>query len=265
MKPKWCTLHSILLRIKGLYMFRAITCSSSGFAARTALGILPACYVSRLCHHCGELQSWHSQLTLHARNIPSAVCGAPPEDEQVTLETCKGPWFSINWMKSASRWFHYTDILWCTVSKTLSLHNSCLPKQLVVRLIMKFLLRNQNFQFRLHKSPPVGSCRANWMRFTLLYPTSLISGCSVAGRRGRDVYLLQDIWTGFVSHPASCIMETWSLVSWDKAAVAWNQPFDLSSFDVLNDWSYHLYPCAAAYHAQGQLFSPLLQDKFYFD
>jgi hypothetical protein len=26
---------------------------------------------------------------------------------------------SINWMKSASRWFHYTDILWCTVSKTL--------------------------------------------------------------------------------------------------------------------------------------------------
>jgi hypothetical protein len=25
------------------------------------------------------------------------------------------------WMKSASRWFHYTDILWCTVNKTLSL------------------------------------------------------------------------------------------------------------------------------------------------
>jgi hypothetical protein len=43
-----------------------------------------------------------------------------PEDEQVMLETCRGPWFSINWMKSASRWFHYTDIIWCTVSKTLS-------------------------------------------------------------------------------------------------------------------------------------------------
>jgi hypothetical protein len=25
---------------------------------------------------------------------------------------------TINWMKSASRWFHYTDILWCTVNKT---------------------------------------------------------------------------------------------------------------------------------------------------
>jgi hypothetical protein len=56
-----------------------------------------------------KLQSWHSQLTLYARNIPSAVCEAPPEDEQVMLETCRGPWFSINWMKSASRWFHYTD------------------------------------------------------------------------------------------------------------------------------------------------------------
>jgi hypothetical protein len=27
------------------------------------------------------------------------------------LETCRGTWFSINWMKSASRWFHYTDTL----------------------------------------------------------------------------------------------------------------------------------------------------------
>jgi hypothetical protein len=27
----------------------------------------------------------------HARNIPSAVCLAPPEDEQVMLETCRGP------------------------------------------------------------------------------------------------------------------------------------------------------------------------------
>jgi hypothetical protein len=61
------------------------------------------------------LQSWHSLLTLYARNIPSAVCAAPPEDGQVMLETCRGPRFSINLMKSASRWFHYTDL--STVSK----------------------------------------------------------------------------------------------------------------------------------------------------
>jgi hypothetical protein len=38
-----------------------------------------------------SLQSWHSQLTLYARNIPSAVCEVPSEDEQVMLETCSGP------------------------------------------------------------------------------------------------------------------------------------------------------------------------------
>jgi hypothetical protein len=43
-----------------------------------------------------KLQSWHSQLTKHARNIPSAVCSTPPEDEQVMLETGRDPSFSIN-------------------------------------------------------------------------------------------------------------------------------------------------------------------------
>jgi hypothetical protein len=27
----------------------------------------------------------------HARNIPSEACSAPLEDEQVMLETCRGP------------------------------------------------------------------------------------------------------------------------------------------------------------------------------
>jgi hypothetical protein len=39
------------------------------------------------------------------------------EDEQVMLETCRGPEFLIKWIKSASCWFYYTDILWCTVNK----------------------------------------------------------------------------------------------------------------------------------------------------
>jgi hypothetical protein len=55
-----------------------------------ALGILRACYVSWL--H----QDWSStpilvQPTVITRNIPSAVCEAPPEDEQVMLETYRGP------------------------------------------------------------------------------------------------------------------------------------------------------------------------------
>jgi hypothetical protein len=60
---------------------------------------------------------------LHQDWSGTAVCVVPPEDEQVMLETCWGPWFLINWIKSASHWFHYTDILWCTVNKTLSLWN----------------------------------------------------------------------------------------------------------------------------------------------
>jgi hypothetical protein len=75
-----------LLRNKGLYVFRALLA--------------------------------HPQETLHKRHlvyyvrIVSLDCDTfAPEDEQVMLETCGGPWFSINWMKIASRWFHYTDIL----------------------------------------------------------------------------------------------------------------------------------------------------------
>jgi hypothetical protein len=38
-----------------------------------------------------KLQPWHNRLALYARNIRSTVCLAPPEDEQVMLETCRGP------------------------------------------------------------------------------------------------------------------------------------------------------------------------------
>jgi hypothetical protein len=54
-----------------------------------ALGILRACYVSWLHQDwSATLQSWCSQ---HTCNIPSVVCTAPPEDEQVMLKTCRGP------------------------------------------------------------------------------------------------------------------------------------------------------------------------------
>jgi hypothetical protein len=84
---------------------------------------LRAYNVSWLCHDC-------SFTAIVAHSIPSAVCETPPEDKQVMLETCRGPWFSINWMKSASRWFHYTDKLWCTVSKTLSLPRAMSPNDI---------------------------------------------------------------------------------------------------------------------------------------
>jgi hypothetical protein len=102
-----------LLRIKGLYIFRALRADP-----QEALHKRHLVYCVRIMSV--KLQPCHSHLTLYARNTPNAVCVAPSEDEQVMLETSRGLWFSINWMISASRWFHYTDILWCAVSKTLS-------------------------------------------------------------------------------------------------------------------------------------------------
>jgi hypothetical protein len=69
-----------LLRIKGLYMFRALLAH-----AQEALH-------KRHFIHCVRRSS---QLT-YARNIPSAVCVTPPKDEQIMLETFRGPSFLIN-------------------------------------------------------------------------------------------------------------------------------------------------------------------------
>jgi hypothetical protein len=80
-------MHSVfnLLSIKGLYIFRALLAHP-----QEALHKRHLVYCVRVksvsCY-----PDWCSQLTYHARNIPSAVCAVPPEDEQVMLETCRGP------------------------------------------------------------------------------------------------------------------------------------------------------------------------------
>jgi hypothetical protein len=43
-----------------------------------------------LAHPQEALHKGHLVYCVRARNIPSAVCAAPPEDEQVMLETCRG-------------------------------------------------------------------------------------------------------------------------------------------------------------------------------
>jgi hypothetical protein len=100
-----------LLRIKGPVHVSSITCSSLGGVTQTAFGILRAYNVS--CSAVARLQFHFNRTTAlqltYARHIRNAVCSVPPEDEQVMLETCRGPWFSINWIKSASRWFHCTN------------------------------------------------------------------------------------------------------------------------------------------------------------
>jgi hypothetical protein len=93
-----------LLRIKGLYMFRALLAHpQEGLHKRHLVYCMHTKSVG-----CGMVAV---KLTLYACSIPNAVYAVPPEDKQVMLKTCRGPWFSIDWMKSASRWFHYNDIL----------------------------------------------------------------------------------------------------------------------------------------------------------
>jgi hypothetical protein len=87
----------------------SITCSSSGGATQTEFGILRAYNVKWLWHGCNETAAVPHPTDIIRTNIPNAVCVSPPEDKQVMLETCRGPWLSINWMKRASRWFHYTE------------------------------------------------------------------------------------------------------------------------------------------------------------
>jgi hypothetical protein len=85
----------------------SITCSYSGGTTQTALGI----------------QRAYNESYIIRTQYTKSRCVTPPEDEQVMLETCRGTEFLINWIKSASHWFNYTDALWCTVNKTLSSQN----------------------------------------------------------------------------------------------------------------------------------------------
>jgi hypothetical protein len=64
-----------LLRINGLYIFRALLAHPQEVLHKQHLV------------YCVRVMS----VGCYARNIPSAVCVAPPEDEQVMLETCRGP------------------------------------------------------------------------------------------------------------------------------------------------------------------------------
>jgi hypothetical protein len=84
-----------LLRINSLCMFRALLAHpQEALNKRHLVYCVRAksvgCVTIAVNTIAVKLKSWHSQLTLHARNMPSAVCVASPEDEQAILERCRG-------------------------------------------------------------------------------------------------------------------------------------------------------------------------------
>jgi hypothetical protein len=71
-----------LLRSKDLYMFRALVAHPQEVLHKRHV-VYCVCYVSWLLS--GLEWNWHNT------HIPSAACSELPEDEQVMLETCRGP------------------------------------------------------------------------------------------------------------------------------------------------------------------------------
>jgi hypothetical protein len=67
-----------------------------------------------------KLQTSHSQLTLYGCKIPNVFCVVPPEDEQVTHETCRGPSFWSNEWKV--RHVGFTILIYCTMMHGQSLY-----------------------------------------------------------------------------------------------------------------------------------------------
>jgi hypothetical protein len=87
-----------LLRINGFYMFRALLAhpleaiTNGTWYTKCVLCHLAATRVGKQFHS----NPGSGQLTQHVRNISSAVCVQPPEDEEVMFETCRGPSLLIN-------------------------------------------------------------------------------------------------------------------------------------------------------------------------
>jgi hypothetical protein len=134
MNPTWCAFIHFIENQRPVHVLN-ITCSSSGGATQTAFGILREYNVSTLWHGCSFTA--HSQL-IYARNILNAVCAAAPEDEQVMLETYKRPLILNKLNEKCISCFHYTDILWCTVSKTLNWTCTCFLNWLVIFIYLLY-------------------------------------------------------------------------------------------------------------------------------
>jgi hypothetical protein len=118
------------LRIKGFYMFRSLLAYPQEVLHKRHFVYC----VHPMSFGCIRTevprQSWYSQLTQHARNIRSAVCVMPPEDEQVILETCKSP-LILN--KLNKKWITLVSLYWCNIFLSGILHELCCLMCLVVR------------------------------------------------------------------------------------------------------------------------------------
>jgi hypothetical protein len=93
-----------LLRIKGLYLFRALLAHPQEALHKRQLAAPGLEFTPVLVQPTDVTRTQYTKCRLCSSSWGWAR--KPPEDEQIMLETCRGP----NWIKSALRWFHYTEI-----------------------------------------------------------------------------------------------------------------------------------------------------------
>jgi hypothetical protein len=143
-----------LLRIKGLYMFRAL-----------------------LAH---PQEALHKRHLVYCVRIMSVGCGTVCGTVAVSLQPCH--WFSINWMISASRWLHYTDILWCTVSKTYFCHIHTAVDHITIYIHMwfrRYIIYTDSILFSLYSWHSILHPNLHFIRshhsWLTRYPLSIVA------------------------------------------------------------------------------------------
>jgi hypothetical protein len=112
--PTRCTICFQFITINSLHMFQALMCSSSGGTVCTTVGIYSAYYVG-----------WQPADLIRTKYTNCCIYSASWWWAHKCLKHVEA--INRNKLKanSASGWSYYTDILWCTVNKTLSMIHCC--------------------------------------------------------------------------------------------------------------------------------------------
>jgi hypothetical protein len=110
-----------LLRIKSIYMFRALLAHPQEVLHKDTWYIVCVCNVSWLCHDSSFTTIAAQPTDIRKQYTKCRLCSAFWGWASM-LETCRGFWFSINWMKNASRWFNYAEVMCVFIKYTCCNH-----------------------------------------------------------------------------------------------------------------------------------------------
>jgi hypothetical protein len=98
-----------------------------------------------------SIKNSNDTIRSRSRDLPvGSAVPQPTAPPRVPLETCRGPQTLIIWIKSATRWFYCTDILRCTVSKTLHLIRFVVITYTHSEMLLKGVITNNTAFYITH-------------------------------------------------------------------------------------------------------------------